>query len=99
MRDVDISERADGEGEEAVGDQAVPVVSEEAGRAYFGRVYAVVQPEWGDDDEVVDWDQSLARQDDAYWSWMVMRARFSWQLFTNWWIARRWIVPRDVTRR
>lgn len=32
--------------------------------------------------------------DDGYWAAFV-RAPFTWQRFTNWWIARRWIIPRD----
>lgn len=75
------------------------VVQESPGRAYFGRVLAVVAPEWAEDDGEVDFDESLARQDDVYWAWAALRARFTWQLFLNWWVARRYVAPRDVRRR
>lgn len=56
-------------------------------------------PEWADDDYVLDWDESLALQDDAFWSYMAVMAPFSWQLFLNWWVARRYVQPRDVRLR
>jgi hypothetical protein len=41
---------------------------------------------------------SIARQDDAFWHRFV-RDRFTWRRFTHWWIARRFIVPRDIRKR
>ena len=41
---------------------------------------------------------SVARRDDAYWLRFV-RHRFSWTRFMYWWVARRWIVQRDVRKR
>jgi hypothetical protein len=40
-----------------------------------------------------------ARNDDAYWSRFARASRGSWHDFTQWWIARRWIVPRNPSRR
>jgi hypothetical protein len=50
---------------------------------------------WGTE---LHWDQMLERWDDGMWS-RVVRQPFSWRWYTLWWIARRWIVPRDVRRR
>jgi hypothetical protein len=80
-----------------VGDEAVPVVREEAQRPYFGRVLAV-----GDPDELqstIDWMESLASLDDIRWAYIVVRKPFTWQRFLNWWVARRYVQPRDVRRR
>jgi hypothetical protein len=53
----------------------------------------------GDTDDVAaEADVFLAGMDDAYWHRFV-RAAFSWRLFTEWWVARRWIVPTDPRRR
>ena len=38
-----------------------------------------------------------ARMDDARWAWAIRRP-FSWPLFWSWWVARRWIVPRDIRK-
>jgi len=35
--------------------------------------------------------------DDAYWARFV-RKPFTWQRFTTWWAARRWVMPRDPRR-
>lgn len=40
---------------------------------------------------------SRARQDDAWWARYV-RLPYTPQRFTNWWVARRWIIPRDIRR-
>ena len=40
---------------------------------------------------------SQARQQDAYWARYV-RGPYSPQRFINWWVARRWIIPRDIRR-
>lgn len=50
-----------------------------------------------DDDLQRGLDESRARLDDAYWAAFVRRP-FTWQRFLTWWVARRWIRPRDVTR-
>lgn len=42
-------------------------------------------------------DYSRARQDDAWWASYV-RAPYTPQRFLNWWVARRWIIPRDIRR-
>ena len=65
----------------------------------FGRVFAAVTPEWAEDDGVVDWDEALSRMDDRVWSFVAFRAPFTWQRFLNWWVARRYVMPRDVRRR
>ncbi len=46
-----------------------------------------------------DFDGTLARLDDAYWSRYVTVEPFTWQRFTHWWVARRYIQPRDIRRR
>ena len=38
-----------------------------------------------------------ARMDDARWAWSV-GLPFSWPQFYAWWVARRWIVPRDIRK-
>jgi hypothetical protein len=43
-------------------------------------------------------DDDLAWSDDAYWRRFVDR-RFTWERYMTWWVARRFVVPRDVTRR
>ena len=40
---------------------------------------------------------SRARQEDAWWAQYVRRP-YTPQRFINWWIARRWIIPRDIRR-
>lgn len=42
-------------------------------------------------------DDSRARQDDAWWA-RYTRLPYSPQRFLNWWIARRWVIPRDIRR-
>jgi hypothetical protein len=42
--------------------------------------------------------ESRARQDDAYWAAYV-RQPVTPQRYLNWWVARRWIIPRDPRRR
>lgn len=46
-----------------------------------------------------DWDEMLSRFDDRVWSHFVFVSPFSWQLFLNWWVARRYVQPRDPSRR
>ena len=38
-----------------------------------------------------------ARMDDAHWAW-ILTLPFSWPRFWSWWVARRWIVPRDIRK-
>lgn len=59
-------------------------------------VIAVVSTDF---DELVpkSLDESTARKDDAFWA-QHMRLPFSWQRFLNWWVARRWVRPRDITK-
>lgn len=40
---------------------------------------------------------TTSKMDDAYWARFV-RQPFTWQRFTIWWVARRWIRPRDIRR-
>jgi hypothetical protein len=42
-------------------------------------------------------DDSRARQDDAWWARHV-RLPYTPQRFISWWVARRWIIPRDIRR-
>jgi len=97
MRREDLGGRASSEDQQEVGDEALPVVREEAQRSYFGRVLAI-----GEADELegtIDWLENVGRYEDGYWYFYAWRKPFTWQNFLNWWIARRYIVPRDVRRR
>lgn len=62
--------------------------------SYPARVIAVV----GDDLSERNLAEDLARWDDAYWL-RVANGPFSWQRFTNWWVARRWVIPRDIRKQ
>ena len=42
-------------------------------------------------------DEVRGRLDDAYWA-RYMRRPFSWPRFYTWWIARRWVIPRNRSR-
>lgn len=42
-------------------------------------------------------EDSVARLDDRSWSAFV-EGPFSWRRFTTWWVARRWVMPRDVRK-
>ena len=48
-------------------------------------------------DEGAALDDHIARMDDAYWARFV-RQPFSWNRFTIWWVARRWIRPRNIQK-
>jgi hypothetical protein len=62
----------------------------------LARVIAVVSSDDGDDfGEAID--DSRARQDDAWWA-RYIRLPYTPQRFLNWWIARRWVIPRDIRR-
>lgn len=56
-------------------------------------------PEWAEDDAPVDWDEATASRDDRFWSYFAFEARFRWQHFLNWWVARRYVMPRDTRKR
>lgn len=66
------------------------------GLTRLARVIAVTHDEDGDDFEA-SVEDSRAHQDDAWWARYV-RGAYSPQRFLNWWIARRWVVPRDIRR-
>ena len=42
-------------------------------------------------------DRNTARLDDAFWATQV-RLPYTPQRFLNWWIARRWVRPRDIRK-
>ena len=42
--------------------------------------------------------EGTARSDDAYWLRFVRRP-VTPQRFVDWWVARRFVVPRDVRKR
>lgn len=48
---------------------------------------------------VADFDLQAAFMDDIYWARQAWGKPFTWQRFTDWWAARRYVVPRDVRRR
>lgn len=60
-------------------------------------VIAVISAEDGEGVEA-SLDDSRARQDDAWWARFV-RGPFAWSRFMQWWVARRWVVPRDVRKQ
>lgn len=85
------------QGSASARDQAVPVVSPQGyGVPTFGRINAVILDEAKDLGEGID--ESDSRWDDLVWGRVVMLP-FTWQWFTNWWVSRRWVMPRDVRRR
>lgn len=43
-------------------------------------------------------DNDTARYDDAYWARVAGRFPAAPQTLINWWIARRWVRPRDITK-
>lgn len=43
-------------------------------------------------------EDDVARMDDAFWARFAKRLWVSPQGFLNWWISRRWLRPRDVTK-
>ena len=49
------------------------------------------------DAELIEPAAELAWSDDAYW-WRFVHRPFSWSRFLTWWIARRWVVPRDIRK-
>lgn len=87
----------DAEDQQALGDEAVPVVLQDTRPGYRWPVLSVALPDDVDGD--ADWEYFAAMVDDHQWSWWLFRARFTWQVFTNWWVARRYVMPRDVRRR
>lgn len=42
-------------------------------------------------------ERQISTLDDAYW-WRIIHGPFSWQLFTSWWVARRYVMPRDIRK-
>lgn len=58
---------------------------------------AVIVAEDADDFEVA-LDDSTARNDDAFWARFVARIATPHR-FLTWWVARRWLIPRDIRRR
>ena len=103
MWEEDNGRRRDGQGPGAVGAEEVPRLLGQAPGAPGGGalrpltpvLFSVTSDEEDLGEALMD---SRARQDDAYWARLV-RGRFSWRRYTSWWLARRWVVPRDVRRR
>ena len=62
----------------------------------FGRVWLTVQADTGDLEEALG--EAQAQVDDRRWSWYVFQP-FTWQRFTDWWAARKYVMPRDVRKR
>jgi hypothetical protein len=61
-------------------------------------VIAVITEEFGDRDTFAEaLREDRARRDDAYWN-LFVRQPFTWQRFLNWWVARRWVRPRDIRK-
>lgn len=43
-------------------------------------------------------EDGVARRDDAFWARFAARFPVTPQGFLNWWVARRGIRPRDITK-
>lgn len=43
-------------------------------------------------------DAWLTHREDLYWARFIL-GPFHWQRFQTWWIARRWVQPRDIRKR
>lgn len=61
--------------------------------AYPSRVALAEDPE----DLAPAFDDGLARLDDAHWAGFVRRPLAAGS-FLVWWVARRWVKPRDPRR-
>jgi hypothetical protein len=59
------------------------------GRVIFPERDEDVQPEIDDLD---------SRLEDAVWAGR-LRLPFTWQRWLNWFVCRRWLLPRDVRKR
>lgn len=53
--------------------------------------------EWADEPMMLE--EFAARQDDVYWSRVAWGPWRGWQAFTNWWVSRRWVIPRDIRKQ
>jgi hypothetical protein len=40
---------------------------------------------------------AVARMDDAFWAARIRRP-FTWQGYLDWFVSRRWLMPRDVRK-
>lgn len=88
------------EDETGLGDEALLVVQEDTRRGYRGPVLEVILPRAREEfDSRLDWERSTADWDDLKWAWFVFKGRFAWQRFLNWWVARRYVSPRDLRKR
>lgn len=84
------------EDSELVGPEAVSVVQTRV-RA-TGRLIPVIYAFTGTIEDLAEGiAESTARTEDLYWAFYVAQP-FTWQRFIDWWAARRWVYPRDVTR-
>ena len=70
-------------------------MSTSAGLFRLASVVAVIDADVGDFEDAIN--DSIARQQDAYWA-RYARGPYTPQRFLNWWVARRWIIPRDIRR-
>lgn len=92
----DLGGQLDFEDPADLGAQAVPLVQARARRAHFFPVVSLITPE-GERDVPEGYDAYTATVDDLWWSHFVRRS-FTWPSFYRWWVARRWVRPRDVRR-
>lgn len=61
----------------------------------FGRIILPLTSEEGDLQRELD--GAMSAYDDRLWSFQVTQP-FTWQGFLNWWVARRWVLPRDIRK-
>jgi len=97
VRGDDLRELVDGQDPDDVGRQAVSVV--QARVRATGRLVPVIYAFTGAIEDLAEGiAESTAYTDDLFWAYHVARP-FTWQRYIDWWAARRWLLPRDVTRR
>ena len=73
----------------------MPLVQEAARGAQFGRIILPLTSEVGELQQELDAAQAM--YDDRAWSFQIMQP-FGWQRFLNWWVARRYVKPRDIRK-
>lgn len=95
MRGGDPGERGDGQDSDVMGAKAVSVVQ---ARLRAGRLVPVTYAFTGAVEDLAEGlEASTAQLDDYFWAYHVTLP-FTWQRYADWWAARRWVYPRDVTR-
>lgn len=61
-------------------------------------VHGIVALPETNDDVVTILEDYQTHADDAWWAVEIRHWPFSWGRYRHWWIARRWLVPRDIQK-